>query len=313
MRWKITLASGVLVAATALATTGCTNKIQPVMIVPSPDLTLVFENPDLAPTDDGGMPDLIDTATDDAGDTNPCLARASLIYTIDQNNTLASFDPKTLKFKDIGVLNCPQKLGGTPFSMGVDALANAWVLYSSGEIFDVDTSNAKCMATKWMPNMMGFSTFGMGFVSDAPGSLKEHLFIAGLGNRELGVVDTRLLNLKVVGNLNGNPELTGNGNAQLWGFFPEAQMPRVAQLDKAKATEGKTFKLAMLAGNPTAWAFAFWGGDFWIFLKKDAEPSTHVYHLVAASGKVSDVLPNSNRTIVGAGVSICAPVMPPTH
>ena len=109
-----------------------------------------------------------------------------------------------------------------------------------------------------------------------------------------------------------NTELTGNGNAELWGFFPDPMAPKVAQLDKMTAQEGKTYPLPELAGSPSAWAFAFWGGDFWIFLKRAGDNSTHVWHLVGSSGKVSEVVMNSNRTIVGAGVSICAPTIP-TH
>src|SRR5689334_14342515 len=72
-------------------------------------------------------------ATDDADTNNnegkdafidPCLERAKLIYTIDQDNTLRSFTPDTLTFKAIGVLNCPVDFGDQPYSMGVDHNAN---------------------------------------------------------------------------------------------------------------------------------------------------------------------------------------------
>ena len=113
---------------------------------------------------------------------------------------------------------------------------------------------------------------------------------------------------KTLGSLKGTPELTGTGDAKLWGFFPSVAMPRVASLDKKTAAEGKVYALRTLAGNPSAWAFAFWGGDFWIFLKKDLDTSTQVYHLRTGTGQVASVIPNSGRTIVGAGVSTCAPI-----
>jgi len=65
---------------------------------------------------------------------------------------------------------------------------------------------------------------------------------------------------------------------------------------------------AQVQGNPSAWAFAFWGGDFYIFLKRDTDNSTNVWHLTAA-GQVSKALNDTGRTIVGAGVSTCAPLM----
>jgi hypothetical protein len=278
------------------------------------DLAPVFGSDDLI-ADTDLPPPLTDDADftfgDDAG-VNPCVARAELIYTIDQDNVLASFAPKTLKFTDIVKLKCPARNFATPFSMGVDVRAVAWVLYTSGEVFQVDTQNGKCGPSLYAPNQNGFTQFGMGFVSDQAGGFKEHLYISGVGNHQLGSIDPVALRPVAIGPLNGTPELTGNGKAELWGFFPDNQMPRVAQLDKGTAAEGKTYTLKELSGSPNAWAFAYWGGDFWIFLKKNLDPSTHVYHLVAATGKVTDVVPNSGRTIVGAGVSICAPTSP-TH
>jgi hypothetical protein len=57
-----------------------------------------------------------------------------------------------------------------------------------------------------------------------------------------------------------------------------------------------------------AWAFAFWGGDFWIFLQRSQDTSTTVYRFVTATQTLSTVIANTGRTIVGAGVSTCAPL-----
>jgi hypothetical protein len=43
------------------------------------------------------------------------------------------------------------------------------------------------------------------------------------------------------------------------------------------------------------------------------DTSTHVYHLQSATGTVTDVAPNTGFTIVGAGVSTCAPTSPSSH
>jgi hypothetical protein len=114
-----------------------------------------------------------------------------------------------------------------------------------------------------------------------------------------------------IGTVTGNPELTGTGNAELWGWFPDANAPRVEQLDKTTGAAIKTYKdtLTSLKGMPSAWAFAFWGGDFWVFLAKDAETSTTVYQIDGMTGALKGNTPTGNRLIVGAGVSTCAPVV----
>jgi hypothetical protein len=64
-----------------------------------------------------------------------------------------------------------------------------------------------------------------------------------------------------------------------------------------------------ISGTPRAWAFAFWGGDFWVFLMKGTETSTTIYQYDAATGTPKGSKAAPGRTIVGAGVSTCAPVI----
>ena len=75
--------------------------------------------------------------------------------------------------------------------------------------------------------------------------------------------------------MTGWPELTGNGNAELWGWFPSDATgngtPRVEKIDKTSGAPLTTYMLPSLQGMPSAWAFAFWGGDYWIFLAKDID------------------------------------------
>lgn len=108
-----------------------------------------------------------------------CSPGSELIYVVDSDNRLLSFNPRDGKyeFKLIGTLSCPagSSFGGgkaTPFSMAVDRQARAWVLYSSGEIFWVSTTDASCKSSGFAKNQSSFETFGMGFVSDAEGSEK---------------------------------------------------------------------------------------------------------------------------------------------
>jgi hypothetical protein len=246
-----------------------------------------------------------------------CVEAAKLVYVVDENEKFSSFDPKTLAFTDLGTLNCPGTGGTNPFSMSVDRNAQAWVLFSSDRIFKVDiVNNLACAATNYVPAQHGFEEFGMGFAADVAGANDETLYIAGgsqvdigSGSSLFGSIAFPSLTVSQRGNVDGWPELTGTGDAKLWGFFPDTSPPKVAEIDKATGMSGTTFPAPDLAslGTPQAWAFAFWGGDFWIFLQRDVDPSTTVYQVKQSDGSVTPVKRNTGRRIVGAGVSTCAP------
>jgi hypothetical protein len=259
-----------------------------------------------------------DSGNNNPGGENPgtggdgCSDEAKAVYVVDQNNTLSRFNPPTKTFMDLGKLACPSSFGATPFSMGIDRTALAWVLYSSGELFRVDTTSLNCTKSTWTPQA-GIQQFGMGFSTDAAGGSVDTLFIAGGSGpsqptSQLAKLSTASFQAQPVGTVTGWPELTGTGNAELWGFFPDASSPRIAQLDKTNGAALKTFPLS-IAGMPAAWAFAFWGGDFWVFLMKGLETSTTVYQYDSTTGALKSMTQASGRRIVGAGVSTCAPVI----
>jgi hypothetical protein len=172
-------------------------------------------------------------------------------------------------------------------------------------------TNASCSATSYQPTAFG-NHYGMGFVADAPMSTAETLFVAkGYSPFSLGKFNLPALTIGTIGTLNGGPELSGTGDAHLWGFFPDPTMPRVSEIDKVSGTEGKSYPVAPAAGTEDGYAFAFWGGDFWVFLKKDTDTATILYHVRAADGSV-ETWSLAPRWIVGAGVSTCAPITPIT-
>jgi hypothetical protein len=200
--------------------------------------------------------------------------------------------------------------------MAVDRNAVAWVIYDSGELFAVNLADPTlpCTATSFVPQG-DVARFGMGFASNTAGSSDETLFISGssltssLSSTKFGTLSTTPpYTVSVLGTLSGAPELTGTGDARLWAFFPNLTPPRVSQLDKTSGAQTTTFPAPALGGQPMAWAFGFWGGDFWIFLRRDTDASTHVWRMNAQTGAVTDALPDTGKTIVGAGVSTCAPV-----
>jgi hypothetical protein len=250
-----------------------------------------------------------------------------LIYVVDEDYNLLSFDPRTPKtaFKMIGQLKCPAGFAfdgsdATPFSMAVDRQARAYVLYNSGEIFLVSTKDASCKKTSFAPSQKGLQTFGMGFVSDSAGSNAETLFIAGgsydnqlSGN--LGTIDTATLKVTKLSALNtqsqDTPELTGTGKAEMYGYYP-GDSPFVGQIDKASARNLKTWNLPSILGTPRAWAFAHWGGKFYVFITQeldDGSTPSYVYELDPATGKSREFLTFTPYKVVGAGVSTCAPVV----
>jgi hypothetical protein len=260
----------------------------------------------------GGTADGPRGATGDGGDG--CSEDAKLVYVIDQFNArLSRFDPATRSFTDLGSLSCPTMAGATPFSMSVARNAHAWVLYNSGELFDVTIEGLACTKMPWTsPNNL--KVFGMGFSSDQPGGDAETLFInGGLTQTQpsftLASVNPTDMTTTVLGTEPALAEMTGTGNAELWGFFPETTTARVVKFDKTNGAVAMAFDEPSLAGTMTGYAFAHWGGDYWVFLIKNSEASTTVYQVDGTTGTITSTTPTSGRVIVGAGVSTCAPVV----
>src|SRR3954471_21466912 len=97
-----------------------------------------------------------------------CSDASKLIYVVDINNQLSQYDPTTKAFHDLGALTC--EASATPFSMGVDRHANAYVLYSDGKLFQVNTqaSGLPCTPTNWH-STSSLMLFGMGFSTTTAG------------------------------------------------------------------------------------------------------------------------------------------------
>jgi len=266
------------------------------------------------------------------GSGDGCSASAKLVYVVDSNNMLSQFDPTTKVFTDLGQLSCPAPTGYTPFSMGVDRNSQAYVLYvkqstttngavDGTKLYKVDTTSATltCVATTFNPGNL--KEFGMGFSTTTAGGSIDQLFIAGGSNVDptatsaLNTLDVSTYTPTAVGSVTGSPELTGNANSELWGFFPDASNQKIEQINKTTGLADHTFPLtdSSFVGDPRAWAFAFYGGDYWIFLEKDnsggfnPETNTTVYQ-VSDTGVLKGKTNAPGHTIVGAGVSTCAPV-----
>lgn len=259
-----------------------------------------------------------------------------LIYVVDSTYRLLSFDPRKLElaqdpFVLIGQLACSPQLGNvpgwnaaevTPFSMAIDRNADAWVLYTSGEMFKVSTQDASCAATSYVARQAGMLLFGMGFVTDQAGGNTETLYLGGgdpdasSANRQLASVDANLVTT-IIGPMptvsENSAELTGTGAAELFGFYPGVTNAFVQGIDKATgAGTGQVFPVpGGLGAAVRAWAFAQWGGRFYIFVTTQVgdQLNSTVQIIDKTTGAHTVALSNLEYVIVGAGVSTCAPVV----
>ncbi len=260
----------------------------------------------------------VDGASGSPGTPSDCAAATKYVYVLDQNNTLFKFDP-TIKsmaaFTSIGTVNCGA--GTQPNSMAIARDGTAYVdLMNGGScqgVYKVDITNANCKgATPFACGTNGFGQFGMGYSTNAAGSTQETLYIGNTTGADMASLDPATGQVHAIGSLPvGGPEFTGNANGELWAFMPQGNPPKVAQIDKTTAKAIKSFDLSALSSSiavsPSAWAFAFWGGDYYIFLQGDLDTSTNVWQMTP-TGSVTEYIADTGMTIVGAGVSTCAPL-----
>jgi hypothetical protein len=243
-----------------------------------------------------------------------------LIYVVSTSNDFLSFDPRKLPgnpFHLIGKLQCGHNRM-SPFSMSVDRNGVAWVVYGDGEMFKVNITTAKCEASNYVPGSSGALTFGMGFSTDKPGGDTEKLFLAANeGPFSLSSVDTAHdLKPHRLGTLtaaeNQNPELTGTSEARLFGFYPSVISPSfVQEVNRSNgAPIGKKWFLGSdPLGEVSAYAFAQWGGVFYIFatVNDGFEYNSTVRTIDRTTGKYRTIMSHLGYRISGAGVSTCAP------
>jgi hypothetical protein len=159
--------------------------------------------------------------------------------------------------------------------------------------------------------MNGFQTFGMGFAGDNMG---EQLYVAASPNMNgpsagLATIDTMSFAFGFINPFSPSldrTELTGTGDGRLFGWSPDPNMngSTLTQIDRKTAKLIGANKLQI--GTPfDAFAFAFWGGDFYIFT---GTSTTTVTKYDPNTQKESQVQTTS-ELVVGAGVSTCAPQM----
>jgi hypothetical protein len=232
------------------------------------------------------------------------------IYVIDGDTQgLAFFDPVKLTFTDVASPMCPVGGGVSPFSMALGRDGTAWVEYTDGHMFRVDSQTGACASTMFQPNQHGFDTFGMGFSTDTPGGTAETLFIADFSaGAGLASIDLQTLLVHPIAPLSrpSGAELTGTGDAELWGFFGDI-VAHAGRIDKQTGVVAPDFALPALGDvSQDGYAWGFFGGSFYVFTYGPNE-STTVTRIDRTDGSTQTLLTNTGRHVVGAGVSTCAP------
>lgn len=260
---------------------------------------------DVIPTIDASRAEA-DVFRDDCPD-----AAATLVYVVTVDNELFAFDPASVSFRPIGVIACPAPPGTTPFSMAVDRNGVAFVLFNDGALYRVSTATAACIGTTFQRNQLGFRTFGMGYATEGLGP-SEALFVAGdtsqAGADGLARIDTSTFRLSRVGSFSPSidrAELTGTGDGRLFAFYtkPRESGSYVGEVDPRTARVLGENRLGTV-NQGSGWAFAFWGGDFYLFTSPGA--GSRVTRFRPADNSVTE-LTTLPTMIVGAGVSTCAP------
>jgi hypothetical protein len=240
---------------------------------------------------------------EDPPDEDDCEDTSDLVYVIDRDSEgLYLFSPDTLTFELLGHLDC--SMWGQPSSMGIARDGHAFVRYSTGDVYDVLLEDMSCTETDYGAD---FGPFGMGYATQHSETWRDELFLAN--KTKLAVIDTVTWNLTTIGSLPSQAELTGNADGELWAFLPLESPAALAELDKGT---GEVIERISVNDFPSpssidTFAFATWGGDFWLFVRTYGMGSSTDVYQVTPKGKLTKVLSDVGLNVVGAGVSTCAP------
>lgn len=254
------------------------------------------------------------------------------IFVVSPENVLYAFDPAALAFTRIGLVNCStaesaaanQQIG----SMAVDRSGTAWVnLRPMGETYKVDTKTAACTTTGMRFRSTRYSLMNMGFSSESPTTERLYGVSHGFQTLYLGRIDTTQGKVEDRGSLVGlvgtvrdrdNMELTGTSDGRLYGLYSPDDLSKPMTLVSIDKTNAEVKKIVDIAGTENragqwAYAFSFWGGDFWVYFSGSPNQPSKVIRVKAATDKTQAVVvPDVGFRISGAGVSTCAPLVPPT-
>jgi hypothetical protein len=224
--------------------------------------------------------------------------------------------------------------------MAIDEKATAYVAMFDGNLFSVDTANAHCKPTTYAIEQQQRRIYDMAFVR---GSSSETLYastsccysggnvtVTDHGGGGLTKLSLPSFGLSLVGDftneLQGYPAaLAGTGDGRLFAFVPNVAtttdaglkaVPTIALVDLSQTGTAPTPNPIALdgtkVGGGAAFAFSFWGGDFWFYSAASLTSASTVTRYRFGTNKTyAQVVSDTGMTIIGAGVSSCAPLAAP--
>ncbi|MCA9661562.1 MAG: hypothetical protein KC486_24695 [Myxococcales bacterium] len=249
------------------------------------------------------------------------------IFVLSDNAELWKYLPDDNTFEMLGPIGC-NGMSNT-FSMAVDRAGFAWVMFNppKGDIWKVDVTNpANCVDPGYTPGQQGAELFGMAFVSEDQFNTCDRLYgntyngIGGFGEGpnigDFLTVDPDTLDLSLLGKTSFNgAELTGTGDGRAF-MFGGVNPAKLVEVNKQNGQYVDTIPLGNLALT-NAFAFAFFGGDFYFFTESGGPGSkskvTHFDYDDSDNNGIQDLTVVNGQgpiRIVGAGVSTCAPFLP---
>ena len=86
--------------------------------------------------------------------------------------------------------------------------------------------------------------------------------------------------------------------------------PEIRQLDKDRAETISSYDVSeMITGTVSHWAFAFWGARLHVFIREEGQPHSSLWRMNLDGDTREEYIPDTGYSIVGAGVSVCAPTL----
>jgi len=292
-------------------------------------------------TDASVTPPSFDESTNPSATTpaapSDCATGTTDVFVVSMEGDFYRFNPGKLQFTKIGPLSClpppsPGIPAQTPSSMAVDRAGNAWVYYGGRrQLFKVSTTDASCAPTTFA-HPASVYVHGMGFSTNGAGDQSETLY-ADTSDVTPGAAPVRTIRsisladmtLNVVSlyspphnpsDLTGagtsRAELTGTGDGRLFAFFNDIKPAIMSEFVKGS---GALINSVTLNEVPAGggFAFSFWGGDFWFYTSPQTGHGTVSRYKASGDKSTSVVLNDIGFTIVGAGVSTCAPLVAPVN
>jgi hypothetical protein len=234
------------------------------------------------------------------------------VYVVSAENSLFAYKPAEDKFELRGRLDCPNAGWATPFSMAVRRDGVAFVVYQDGRLYRVRTTDASCEETPFIPGQLGFRLFGMGFAANKHDK-GETLYVAEISfqqpSRGLATIDTESFAINYVNGFSFNPgralELTPTGKGPLYGYFINypGSGGTLVKIDTDDATVLESTVLPP-GSDSSSLAVSWFNGYFFIFTSVFGGTAVNRYD---PKKKETKVVATLSETIVGAGVSTCAP------